>query len=201
MITSKLPTLVRTAFALSSLVALAGCTITSQEPTASQSTSLSSKCPPSVPSDLAVPDGNKLAFYLDAIGVQIYVCTSNASGYSWTFKAPEAKLLNAGGQLAGTHYAGPTWEANDGTKVVGSRVAGFLADPRAIPWLLLRAVSHQGDDGRMVKVSFIQRLDTSGGTAPITGCDADHIGTIASIDYAATYFFYEESAAQDQNCD
>ena len=36
----------------------------------------------------------------------------------------------------------------------------------------------------------IQRLDTAGGVAPSTGCDAAHEGTEARVDYSANYDFY-----------
>jgi hypothetical protein len=151
---------------------------------------LSSKCAPAMPDPtLNAPAGNKLAFTLDAVGVQIYTC--QASG--WVFQAPEATLYNSGGQLAGTHYVGPTWEANDGSKVVGAKVAGFTVDPSSVPWLLLRAVSHAGDDGRMSRVSFIQRFDTVGGVAPSSGCDAAHVGDVARVDYTTSYAFYNPS--------
>jgi hypothetical protein len=139
---------------------------------------------------LAVPAGNKLRFFYDAVGVQIYGCSATATGFGWVFKFPEATLFDKHGLVAGTHYVGPTWESTDGSKVVGAKVAGFTADPTAIPELLLQAVSHTGD-GRMSDVTYIQRLDTVGGLAPTSGCDAGHVGAEARVDYTATYFFYE----------
>jgi len=148
-------------------------------------------CPPPAPAPaLAVPGGNRLAFDFDATGVQIYTCAAAGAGFAWTFVAPEATLLNPGGQTAGIHFAGPTWQANDGSQVVGARLAGVTVDASAIPWLLLAAASHDGN-GRMAKVSFIQRFDTVGGKAPAAGCDATTVGAIARVDYQATYFFYE----------
>jgi hypothetical protein len=177
--------------------ALGACSA-SPEDVAAQSEAASSKCAPPVPNAaLQVPAGNHLAFSFDAIGVQIYTCTATATGTAWVFSAPEATLYNEGGQVAGTHYAGPTWQADDGTTVVGARVAGATVDASSIPWLLLRAVSHTGDDGRMSDVSYIQRLDTTGGLAPASGCDADHVGSVARVDYTATYYFYRPS--QDDN--
>ena len=38
---------------------------------------------------LAVPAGNEVAFHYDATGVQIYTCTSTATGYSWVFQATQ----------------------------------------------------------------------------------------------------------------
>lgn len=183
--------------------ALGACSA-SPEDVAAQSEASSSKCAPSVPSaTLEVPAGNRLAFSLDAIGVQIYKCTATATRAAWVFSAPEATLYNDGGQVAGIHYAGPTWQANDGTTVVGAKVAAFTVDASSIPWLLLKAVSHTGADGRMTDVSYIQRLDTSAGLAPASGCDADHVGSVARVDYTATYFFYRPSSDDNapSSCD
>ena len=151
-------------------------------------------CAPEVPAVIAVPEGNKLAFALDATGVQTYQCQANAAGgFAWTFIAPDADLFKRQGRrpkLAGTHYAGPTWEALDGSTVVAARVAGHTQDPSAIPWLLLQATSHTGK-GKMSDVTYIHRLDTVGGIAPAaTSCDADHVGANADVDYTATYYFY-----------
>lgn len=106
------------------------------------------------------------------------------------FQAPEATLLNPGGASAGIHYVGPTWEGNDKSKVIGARVASHSADPSAIPLLLLRATGHEGN-GRMAGVTFIQRLDTVGGIAPVSPCDHTNAGEIARVSYSASYIFYK----------
>jgi hypothetical protein len=160
------------------------------EPLGSASASASaSACGGALPAGLAVPAGNDLAFELPADGVQVYACGGTGGAFAWTFQAPEAKLLEPGGQLAGSHYAGPTWESSDGSKVVGAKVDGATPDPAAIPWLLLRAASHAGS-GRMAEVSFVQRVRTSGGNAPAGGCDAAHAGAVARVPYRAVYCFY-----------
>lgn len=152
----------------------------------------SSKCPPAAPAPaLVVPDGNRIAFSFGAAGVQIYACVAAGEGFAWVLQAPEATLFNPGGQTAGIHYVGPTWEANDGSTVVGARLAAATVDPTAIPWLLLGATANTGS-GRMQKVSFIQRFDTTAGKAPPAAtCDAGALGQIARADYTATYHFYE----------
>jgi hypothetical protein len=43
----------------------------------------------------------------------------------------------------------------------------------------------------MTNVTSIQRLNTSGGVAPASGCDADHLGAVANVPYTADYFFYK----------
>src|SRR3954451_6745447 len=112
---------------------------------------------------LRVEAGNKVAAHAYAVGVQIY----RWSGTSWVFVAPEAVLYQGGygdGEF-GTHYAGPTWESVSGSKVVGAVLQRCTPDPNAIPWLLLKATGSEGP-GIFHRVTFIQRVNTVGGTAP-----------------------------------
>ena len=187
---SNIEKLLGTPVVVAAVTLFAACTQAIADPSEIEETELSAACAPQVPPALAVPAGNKLAFYDDAVGVQIYGCDATATGYGWVFRAPEAKLYAHHGKLAGTHYAGPTWQANDGSTVVASKIAEYSAEPNTIPWLLLGATSHAGR-GRMTDVTFIQRLETAGGKAPATGCDASHVGETARVDYVATYYFYE----------
>jgi hypothetical protein len=151
-------------------------------------------CPSSVPAALRPAADQKLTFSFTGEGVQIYVCTATATGYAWSFKAPSAVLLSEGGGVEGWHYAGPTWEAEDGSTIVGKKVAAASPDPAAIPWLLLTAAAHGGPDGRFTRVTTVQRLNTSGGLAPATGCDATHVGDEADVPYTAGYFLYTTHA-------
>src|SRR5439155_17162999 len=108
--------------------------------------------------------------------------------------APAAVLYaNAGydGEV-GTHYAGPTWESNSGSKVVGRRVAGCTPDSTAIPWLLLQAVSTDGP-GIFHRVTYVQRVNTVGGVAP--SAPGSFVGEEADVPYTAEYYFYR--AAND----
>ena len=181
------------ALAFASL-ALGGCAITADDPVGKTSEAL--KAPALPDASLAVPAGNEHAFRYDAAGVQIYECRSTpASTYAWAFVAPRADL-SKNGKLVGTHYAGPTWESKDGSKVVGAKVAAFAPDPTAIPWLLLRAVSHAGV-GRMDSVTYIQRLSTVGGLAPTSGCDAAHVLVRAEVPYTAAYYFHSPDEIDD----
>jgi hypothetical protein len=90
---------------------------------------------PDVPAILQVPAGQEVSYHTYATGVQVYVSTETAPGvFNWVFKAPVADLFaNAAfnGQV-GTHYAGPTWESNSGSKVVAARLQGITVDPDAI---------------------------------------------------------------------
>jgi hypothetical protein len=148
--------------------------------------------PPTVPENLKAPEGHVLLKALGK-GVQIYTCKAPANDpnkFAWTFKAPEAELKNKEGENIGKHYAGPTWEASDGSKVVGAlQQQAASPDPGAIPWLLLKAKSNEGT-GTFSKVTYIQRVDTAGGKAPSDGCDQAHADAEARVDYTAYYYFY-----------
>ena len=106
------------------------------------------------------------------------------------FKVPEATLFNVEGLAAGKHYAGPTWELNDGGKVVGKLEAKADApDGKGVPWLLLEATQASGD-GLMGKVRSVQRVSTVGGKAPTEAADATKAGQERRVEYGATYLFY-----------
>jgi hypothetical protein len=150
---------------------------------------------PAIPSNLAVPAGNKLFYHVFAKGTQIYRCTqdkSDTTRFSWTFIAPAADLYKKANHThpAGKHYAGPTWESTDGSKVVGAKLQQADApDTSAIPWLLLRPASTTGS-GIFATVTFIQRINTAGGKAPSAIADKEHLGQEVQVPYTAEYLFY-----------
>jgi hypothetical protein len=149
-----------------------------------------------IPSQLKPPDGAKLILQTRAKGDQIYACKQEGSKYSWTLKAPEAQLLDESGRVIGHHFAGPSWQSTDESKVTGKVTArSDSPDPESIPWLLLTAADHSGN-GLMSQVTHIQRLNTKGGKAPATGCDASHGGGETSIPYSADYFFYADQSTK-----
>ena len=125
------------------------------------------------------------AIELQGKGVQIYTCAADG----WRLKAPEAVLTTAQGQEAGRHFAGPSWQAKDGSTVVGEPIASGASDAGSIPWLILRAKSHEGE-GSFAAVRYIVRTRTSGGVAPASGCDSAHAGSETRVDYGATYTFF-----------
>jgi Protein of unknown function (DUF3455) len=146
----------------------------------------------SVPDELSAGANESLVRIVPAKGVQIYECRArkDAGGYEWTFVGPEADLLDARGKPIGRHYAGPSWESTDGSKIVGAlreRVDAPAAD--AIPWLLLAAKS-VGPAGSFSKVTSIQRVSTVGGMAPKAGCSEATAGIPARIPYTADYYFF-----------
>ena len=154
---------------------------------------------PLVPDNLRVPDTQMLSLVTPATGVQIYECSASKTDptrFEWAFKAPQADLLDGSGRKIGKHYAGPTWESNDGSKVIGevkARDDGPAAS--AIPWLLLSAKSTTTPSGpggiRLVVTTYIQRVNTTGGLVPASGCDMSTAGTVAKVPYTADYYFYK----------
>jgi Protein of unknown function (DUF3455) len=143
-----------------------------------------------VPQQLQPPAGQQLVSQAHAKGDQVYTCTEDVTQYTWMLKAPDAQLFDKDGKPFGKHFAGPSWEANDGSRVSGQMVA-FVPSPdtNSIPWLLVKVVSHEGT-GVLSRANFIQRLNTKGGKAPSSGCDEAHAGQELRVPYSADYFFY-----------
>jgi hypothetical protein len=146
-----------------------------------------------MPDKLRPGSNETLSLIVPARGVQIYECRAHKDrpgDHEWAFVAPEAELFDAQGKRIGKHYAGPHWEAADGSKIVGTvkeRVDAPATD--AIPWLLLTAKS-TGVQGAFSKVTSIQRVNTVSGTAPKAGCTQATLGAKASIKYSADYYFF-----------
>ena len=143
-----------------------------------------------VPQQLQPPAGEQLLLQVHAKGDQIYTCKGDAAQFAWTLKAPDAQLFDKDGKPFGKHFAGPSWEAKDGSRVVGKAAANVPStEPDSIPWLLVNIVSHEGT-GVLSPTTSIQRLNTKGGKAPATGCDAAHAGQELRVAYSADYLFY-----------
>jgi Protein of unknown function (DUF3455) len=141
-----------------------------------------------IPPALAVQQGAALLGKYAAQGVQIYVCRAKGAATEWAFKAPEARLVDGEGKPFAKHYAGPSWEAPDGSKAVGKVLANAPApNAGSIPWLLLSAES--SGSGELAGVLFVQRVHTSGGVAPAGACPT--VGAEQRVDYTADYIFYK----------
>jgi hypothetical protein len=148
---------------------------------------------PSIPENLGAPATETLALETAAKGVQIYECSARKdepTRFEWTFKAPEADLFDTAGRRIGKHYAGPSWESDDGSKVVGVvKARDNGPDSGAIPWLLLGAKSTAGA-GVFGRTTSIQRLRTVGGNPPTETCSEAQAGRVSRVAYSATYYFY-----------
>jgi len=152
-----------------------------------------------VPEPLKPGAHETLAMIVAAEGVQIYECRADqarAGAHAWTFVAPEAELFDVAGRRIGRHYAGPHWEATDGSRFAATVVARAEAPTEDdIPWLRLttRDVAAQGSFGN---VTSVQRVRTAGGVAPATGCSAATAGASARVPYTADYLFYVPQPTQ-----
>ena len=145
----------------------------------------------SLPEALRVPADEVLKLKVLGRGVQIYQC----QGTEWKLLGPQAQLFDAKGHQVASHYAGPTWKSADGSSVVGEvKAHDDAANPSAIAWLLLSAKSTSGS-GVFSHVQNIQRLQTVGGKAPTTACDAGNANQVERVPYTADYYFYVPKAA------
>jgi len=143
-----------------------------------------------IPQAIQAPVDQQLYLTLHAQGDQIYFCKSEAGQFAWTLKAPEAQLTDNKGKPFGRHFAGPTWESSDGSSATGTLSAKVdSGDAESIPWLLVNVTSHKGN-GVLSRAKTVQRINTKGGKAPGSGCDADHVNQERRVAYSADYNFY-----------
>lgn len=151
-----------------------------------------SHTPVAVPDKLRAGPNETLALVVNAKGVQIYECRprrDELGAFEWAFVAPEADLFDRQGAKVGRHYAGPHWEASDGSKILGTqRERADAPAAGAIPWLLLSAKS-VGPQGAFSNVTSVQRVNTAGGIAPREGCHPSSAGASARVAYTADYYF------------
>jgi len=141
--------------------------------------------PPAAADALAV--NGSVLLTVHAHGYQIY---SRVAADTWKLKAPDAEFSSDDG-VKGKHYAGPTWETADGSKVVAVKIAERPSpEPDAVPWLLLRVVSHEGN-GPIGAATFVKRINTTGGKLPEERPKEDNE---IHVPYTADYIFYGPGA-------
>jgi hypothetical protein len=135
------------------------------------------------------------AIQMTGKGVQIYSCQPAGASFAWKLKGPEAVLYTDDGKPAGRHFAGPSWQAADGSTIVGQTlVSSPSPQPGSIAWLVLRVVSNSSA-GLFANVTYVTRTGTQGGIAPASGCDLAHPGVETRSPYTATYTFFTGPAA------
>ncbi|MBS0657149.1 MAG: DUF3455 domain-containing protein [Verrucomicrobia bacterium] len=149
---------------------------------------------PAVPDALKVdPAKFTLVVTLTGTGTQTYEAKpkkDDATKFEWVLKAPAAELVDAAtGKKFGKHYAGPTFEAADGSKIVG-KITNKAPAPNAadLDWVLVETNS-TGGPGALAKVVLIRRLNTKGGKAPATA-EASDVGKEKVVPYSTTYECY-----------
>lgn len=102
-------------------------------------------------------------------------------------------------------FGSVTWQSSfDSSKVWAQKFSSIPAgsdascpNAGAIDCLLLQSIgTEKGPTGGkiMTKTTFIQRLNTSGGSAPATGCSvAGDVGHQALVPYSADYLFFRQA--------
>jgi uncharacterized protein DUF3455 len=93
-----------------------------------------------------------------------------------------------------TSNTSTVWAAADPAHTATHTTDPDFVKEGAVAWLLLTVVGAQdgpsGDD-TLSQTTFVQRLNTSGGVAPSSGCSASaDVGKQAFEPYTADYFFY-----------
>jgi len=156
-----------------------------------------------------------------AVGTQNYVCLPSGAGFAFVLFTPEATLFGDNGKQIITHYFSPnpfenngnpgvvadgmvraTWQDSHDTSTVwasATEIATHDSDPDfvqegAVAWVLLQVVGSQSGpigSNKLTPTTFVQRVNTSGGLAPSTGCaSATDVGREAFMPYTADYVFY-----------
>jgi hypothetical protein len=165
--------------------------------------------PPAVPPALAAPAGARLVAVTEAAGTQNYMCLPSGEGVAWVHLGPQATLFGSRDEQVMTHFLSgnplegdlprATWQDSRDTSTVwavaiASYTGSDYVQPGAIPWLLLRVVGAQygpawGD--RLIRTTYIQRVNTVGGVAPADGCaSGSDVGRRAFVPYTTAYVFY-----------
>jgi Protein of unknown function (DUF3455) len=148
----------------------------------------------------------------------------DVSGFAWILFTPQATLFKDNHRQVITHFFSPnpfenntnrgvvaagmiraTWQDSRDTSTVWAMTNQSSSDPAfvepgAIAWLLLEVVgAEDGPTGghTLTATTFVQRLNTSGGIAPSTGCTSLDVGAEAFVPYTADYFFYRKAAKRD----
>jgi uncharacterized protein DUF3455 len=146
-------------------------------------------------------------------GVAYALFTPEATLFSDDFKqvtthffSPNPFEINTNSAVVAPGMIRATWQHSRDTSTVWAKVnqnpdgsIGSSSDPAfvkqgAVAWLLLKVVgAEDGPTGgdTLTNTTFIQRLNTSGGVAPPTGCALpSDVGHQAFVPYTADYFFY-----------
>ena len=133
------------------------------------------------------------AFVLAAQGVHVFECKPVASGYSWTFVAPDVTLYD-GGRSVATQTVPNQWESTSDRSSVAATVRSTQAPAaESLPWALMSAAP-LSETGLFAGVTSIQRVNTTGGVAPASGCTESAVGSETRVPFTADYYFYKRRA-------
>jgi hypothetical protein len=100
-------------------------------------------------------------------------------------------------------FGSPTWQSSFDSSVIWGNKTGSISagsDPScpssgAIPCLLLQVIGSENGPSRktglLTDATWVQRLNTTGGSAPGTGCAlSTDVGGQVLVPYTADYYFY-----------
>ena len=147
---------------------------------------------------------------------------TSSTGVAFVLFTPQATLFADNGKQIITHFFSPnpdkddpntdptvqangmirvTWQDSKDSSTVWAKVhqpnGAVTVDTNSVAWLTLDAVGAQNGptgDNTLTKTEFIQRLNTSGGLAPKTGCASlADVGHEAFVPYTADYFFFKKT--------
>jgi hypothetical protein len=125
---------------------------------------------------------------------------------------PDPNDVNTDPRVVANGAIRAAWQARD-TSTIWAKVSPLAApsfDPKfvrpgSVAWLLLEAVGVQeGPTGgdTLTPTTFVQRVNTSGGLAPSTGCaQSADVGKKAFVPYTADYFFFTNPDAIESSQD
>ena len=209
---------------LITLLLLAGTTsaLAQKQPPVAGPTAIRNIILPPMPDNLQVGDGFTAFLVGHAVGTQNYVCKPTANGFAFALFTPQATLFTDADKEIIVHFFSPnpdeantdpnvvanfairaTWQDSTDMSTVWAKLdqmstdAPFVADG-AVAWLLLDVVgTREGPTGgkTLTPAVRVQRLNTSGGLAPKTGCSSfGDVGKQAFVPYTADYFFYKKSS-------
>jgi hypothetical protein len=165
--------------------------------------------PPQVPANLEVEEGHRPFLMAHASGTQNYMCLPQGTAFAWVHQGPQATLFDEETGQVATHFLSENpveggerraaWQHSRDTSTVWAVAIQSSIDPNyvapgAVAWLKLRVTGAQygpaGGD-RLTRTTFIQRVNTSGGVAPSSGCaGAGDVGTRVFVPYTTDYVFY-----------
>jgi hypothetical protein len=179
------------------LFAIAGC---QSIPSSSTDTSRG-RAPVDAPSlgffsKIKVPDDREPVLRLAARGAQVFRCEKRDNRGVWSFRQPDAELIDGSGKVIGRHGANFSFEHSDGSRLVATIAAHEEAPkPTDLRWLLLTTRSF--GKGAFDGVTHVHRVNTAGGMPP-AACEVAHAGRILRVDFSSDFVFYKPSAASAQ---
>lgn len=140
-------------------------------------------------SRIKVPDGQEPVLRLAGRGVQVFRCEPRDAGFAWSFRLPEAELLDDKGASVVRHGANFSFEHSDGSRLLGTIAAHDEAPGSGtnLRWVLL--TTRAFGSGALSGVSHVQRVNTRGGMPP-ERCEAAQRNQLLRVDFSADFVFY-----------